>query len=195
MASTGIPIVSAAGRGLELGGAVNAYHSGQQLDQQRTAESTNMHAQHAAREAMLDQRSAQRDHQSVINEAWRYSMQGVLDVPEELADLDRDNTPLMAGALHQSLRELPATPLATHMSDSLAVVQSTYGAWLEQGRPGGLAAEREYFDIVAQTTNTASPERLGGEIAQWAGRHNVGLDARASDAINRLYTRAEGAEQ
>jgi hypothetical protein len=187
LASTRIPILSAAGRGLELGGAVNAYHAGQHLDQPGDTVAANRHGRPAA----LDQRSAERDHPSLMKAAWQYAMQGLPDNPEELGDLDRDNTALMAGALHQSL---PGASPSTPLSDSLAVVQSTYGAWLAQGRPGGSAAERDYFNIVGQPTHTASPERLSGEIAQWAGRHNVGLNARANEAINRLYIRAAEAQ-
>jgi hypothetical protein len=156
-------------------------------------------AQMGATHDRLDEqraREAARDHQQLLDQSLRWSTNPNLN--EELPqfrDMSRDNTAIMAGALHAALANDVVEPRASDMNDVLGVVRDSYGPWLAQDRPGGYQAQLDYYGIVSDPRSTHAPETLTQNLGRWSQAHGVALSDSLQESINRLYGRSSSMHQ
>jgi hypothetical protein len=178
-----------------------AYREAQlRLGAMRLAEQHAYHQAHmgATHERLDEQRAreAVRDHQQLLDQSLRWSTNPNLN--EELPqfrDMSRDNTAIMAGALHAALANDVVEPRASDMNDVLGVVRDSYGSWLAQDRPGGYQAQLDYYGIVSDPRSTHAPETLAQNLGRWSQAHGVELPSTVPDSINRLYSRSSSMHQ
>lgn len=177
LAMTGNPTLRSFGVGLQVAGTVGEFTAGNLQDQSRAAISrTN--------------EPSQTDSQ-LLDSAMRWSGRDLSTAPNELFDLGRDNTPIMAGALHQAFLSDPDVGRATSMRDVLNVVRDSYGQWQTQGQPGGVTAQRAYFETIADPGNSASPGRLTGAVVQWAEQYKVQLEPAWPDTVRTVFDQSQ----
>jgi hypothetical protein len=156
-------------------------------------------AQMGATYSRLDEqrdREVARDHQQLLDQSLRWSTNPALN--EELPqfrDMCRDNTAIMAGALHSAMAGDIVEPRAADMNDVLGVVRDSYGAWLAQDRPGGFQAQLDYYGSVSNPRHMHSPEALANNLDQWSQTHGVALPSSLPDSIQRLYDRSSSMHQ
>lgn len=177
LAMMGNPAFRGFGAGLQMAGAVGEY-AADGLQAERRA-------------ATPQAGDSPQSDNHLINSALRWSGQNLTSAPNDLFDPGRDNTALMAGALHQAFLGDPDIGRATHMGDVLGVVRASYGQWQTQGQPGGVAAQRAYFEAVADPENAASPGRLTGAIVQWAEQNNVQLAGNWPNTVKTVFDQSE----
>jgi hypothetical protein len=177
LAMTGNPALRSFGAGLQLAGAVGEF--------------TASNLQRENRAVVQQNTEAPQQGSQLVESAMRWSGRNLSMAPNEIFDIGRDNTALMAGALHQAFLNDPDGGRATHMGDVLNTVRASYGQWQAQGQPGGVAAQRAYFEAIADPENAASPGRLTGAIVQWAEQHNVQLGAGWADTVQTVFDRSQ----
>jgi len=173
-----------------------AYREAQvRLGAMRLAEQHGYHqAQMEATHDRLDEqraREATRDHQQLLDQSLRWSTNPTLS--EELPqfrEMGRDNTAIMAGALHAAMANSVVEPRAADMDDVLGVVRDSYGTWLAQDRPGGYQAQLDYYRTVSDSRDTHTPETLSRNLDRWSQTHGVALPISLPDSISRLYGRS-----
>lgn len=167
------PLLRGLGTGLQASGALGQYQAGQALDEQRA---TGTQAEQEAR------------HQHTLSDgAMRWSEKNLGNAPNDLFDLGRDNTALMAGGLHQAFVN---RGLATHMDDVLTATQQSYGQWVTQGRAGGLTAQRELFDTVMDEQNKSSPEAFVEAYQALASKHQFQLGDEFASSVRQVYEKS-----
>jgi len=120
--------------------------------------------------------------------ALRWSNRDLSHLPNDLFDPGRDNTELMAGGLHQAF---VSSGRATRMQDMVGVAQESYGAWRQQGQPGGLAAQRELFEAMLDPNTKASPEALVSNLESLASRHGFQLDSNIAATARLAFARSQ----
>ncbi len=145
------PLLRSLGAGLQLGSTLGDLH------QRSTAGMATTSAQRPAE----------------VDDAMRWSKQNLSHWPNDLFTLGRDNTALMAGGLHQAFVN---SGRATHMEDMLRLAHGSYGAWRNQGEPGGLDAQRELFEAHLDDANKNSPGTFIGAFQAVAEKHGFRLD-------------------
>jgi hypothetical protein len=120
--------------------------------------------------------------------ALRWSNRDLSHLPNDLFDPGRDNTELMAGGLHQAF---VSSGRATRMQDMVGVVQQSYGAWRQQGQPGGLAAQRELFEAMLDPNTKASPEALVSNLESLASRHGFQLAGNLASTTRMAFAHSQ----
>ena len=185
LAASHVPVLSSFGAGLQGGAAVASHQADEDLAGRRQADAQ-----------LRDQRTAQvngaQSDQALANRALRWEAPHLLSSdPAALRDTGRDNTDLMAGALHYAMSQSWLEPRAADLKDTLGVVRESYGAWLAQGRPGGFAAQESYFQIVREPNNATSADQLAAQLTQWSQSYGLSLPPHFSEAVSRLYGRSE----
>ncbi len=120
--------------------------------------------------------------------ALRWSNRDLSHLPNDLFDPGRDNTELMAGGLHQAF---VSSGRATRMQDMVGVAQESYGAWRQQGQPGGLAAQRELFEAMLDPNTKTSPEALVSNLESLASRHGFQLNGNIAAAARLAFARSQ----
>ena len=171
LAMTGNPTLRGVGAGLQMAGAVGNFVADDwQAEQRATATPPDT---------------------QLVNHALRWSNQNLSHAPNDLFAPGRDNTALMAGALHQALLNDPGHGRAAPMGEVLNAVRASYGEWQAQGQPGGLAAQKAYFEAVADPENAVSPGRLTGAIVQWAEQNQVHLSDHWASAVKTVFDRSQ----
>ncbi|MCC7362688.1 MAG: hypothetical protein IT317_24620 [Anaerolineales bacterium] len=120
--------------------------------------------------------------------ALRWSNRDLSHLPNDLFDPGRDNTELMAGGLHQAF---VSSGRATRIQDMVGVAQESYGAWRQQGQPGGLAAQRELFEAMLDPNTKASPEALVSNLESLASRHGFQLDGNIAATARLAFARSQ----
>jgi hypothetical protein len=144
------------------------------------------HQAAATQPALSPESQAARQQELLLGNARRWSTSPELNhEPYALFDLGRDNTDLMLGGMFRSFMQ---TERAVDLQGLLPVVQGSYGQWLAQGRPGGLAAQREFFDLAMQEGNKASPGHMNGALSEWATRYAVRLDTGLASQVQQAFT-------
>jgi hypothetical protein len=179
LAMTGNPALRGFGVGLQMAGAVGEFG----------ARAGNL--QDGRRATVRQDAESPRQENQLLESAMRWSGRNLTTAPNDIFDLGRDNTALMAGALHQAFLNDPDSGRATHMGDVLNVIRASYGQWQAQGQPGGVAAQRAYFEIIADPETAASPGRLTGAIVQWAEQYKVQLESGSADTIRITFDRSQ----
>lgn len=174
------PIAQSLGTGLQLSGAVGTYAASGALSSSRSAQNTDAPVS-----------ASDRQEQRLLDGAMLWSGRDLSNAPNDLFDVGRDNTALMAGALHQSFLNDPDNGRATDMRTVLPVVRQSYGQWLTQGRSGGVEAQRAYFDAIANPDNTTSAGRLIGALNQWAGDNQVQLPAELPQTVQAVFDKSQ----
>lgn len=167
------PVLRGLGTGLQASGALGQYQAGQALDEQRATETQ------AEQEA--------RYQHTLSDGAMRWSEKNLSNAPNDLFDLGRDNTALMAGGLHQAFVN---RGLATRMDDVLTATQQSYGQWVTQGRTGGLTAQREMFDTVMDEQNKTSPEAFVEAYQALASKHQFQLGDEFASSVRQVYEKS-----
>ena len=185
LAASHVPVLSSFGAGLQGGAAVAALEADRALDSQRTAE-------RQPREQLGAPGVDTSRDQGLLDRALRWEAPSLLSGdPSALHDLGRDNTDLMAGALHYALSKSGLEPRATDLRDTVGVVRESYGAWLAQGRPGGFAAQESLFQIVREPNNATSADQLTDQLTKWSQSYGLSLPPQFSEAATRLFDRSQ----
>jgi hypothetical protein len=164
------PLLRSFGTGLQASGALGQYQAGTALDEQRDTE--------------VQATQSERQRQALLDSAMRWSERNLGHAPNDLFDLERDNTSLMAGALHQAFVNQGR---ATRMEDMLAVTHQTYGQWMAQGRTGGLDAQRDFFETSLDEQSTSSPDKFTEAYQALAERHNFSLGEGFAEAVEAAF--------
>ncbi len=123
-----------------------------------------------------------------IASALRWSNRDLSHLPNDLFDPGRDNTELMAGGLHQAF---VTSGRAMRMEDMFRLANESYGAWQQQGQPGGLAAQRELFEAMLDPNTKGNPEVLVGELEQLAQRHGFRLAGQMAATAREAFARSQ----
>jgi hypothetical protein len=179
--------VQSLGTGLQLSSAIGAYTASGGLNDLRPTQQPGATTSENARPSKDDLRQEQR----LLDSAVMWSGRDLSHAPNDLFDVGRDNTALMAGALHQSFLNDPDNGRATDMTTVLPVVRQSYGQWLAQGRPGGVEAQRAYFDAIANPDNTTSAGRLIGALNQWASDNKIQLPADFPKTVQAVFDKSQ----
>lgn len=174
------PIAQSLGTGLQLSGALGTYTASGALNGSRSAQNTDAPVS-----------ASDRQEQRLLDSAMLWSGRDLSNTPNDLFDVGRDNTSLMAGALHQSFLNDSSNGRATDMRTVLPVVRQSYGQWQAQDRPGGVEAQRGYFEAVANPDNTTSAGRLIGALNQWAGDNQVQLPAELPQTVQAVFDKSQ----
>ena len=164
------PLLRSFGTGLQASGALGQYQAGTALDEQRDTE--------------VQATQSERQRQALLDSAMRWSERNLGHAPNDLFDLERDNTSLMAGALHQAFVNQGR---ATRMEDMLAVTHQTYGQWMAQGRAGGHDAQRDFFETSLDEQSTSSPDKFIEAYQALAERHNFSLGEGFAEAVEAAF--------
>jgi hypothetical protein len=184
LAASHVPVLSSFGAGLQGGAAMAAHEADKALDLRR--------AEAPLREQLGAQGAETRQDRALLDRALRWEAPHLLSgEPPALHDLGRDNTDLMAGALHYAMRQTGPEPRATDLRDTVGVVRESYGAWLAQGRPGGFPAQAAFFQIVREPDNAASADQLTAQLTQWSQSYGLSPAPQFSEAVKRLFDRGE----
>jgi hypothetical protein len=169
------PVLQGLGLGLQAGHALSATPSANDLD-----------AFHERRGLGLSEGVAPRH--AEVEGALRWSKQNLTYAPNDLFDLGRDNTLLMAGGLHQSFVQ---SGRAMPMEAMLSITRASYGAWRAQGEPGGPAVQREVFETIMDPENKRSPATFIGAFQWLAEQRAFQLDPSFASAVQTAFERGQ----
>lgn len=120
--------------------------------------------------------------------ALRWSNRDLSHLPNDLFDPGRDNTELMAGGLHQAF---VSSGRGMRMGDMFQLANQSYGAWRQQGQPGGLAAQRELFETMLDPNTKATPEAFVSNLQQLAQRHDFHLAGQIAATAQAAFARGQ----
>ncbi|MCC6190634.1 MAG: hypothetical protein IT318_16515 [Anaerolineales bacterium] len=123
-----------------------------------------------------------------LNGALRWSNRDLSHLPNELFDPGRDNTELMAGGLHQSFVN---TGRAARLGDMFRLANESYGAWRQQGQPGGMAAQRDLFEAMLDPNSKTDPETLVSNLESLASRHSFHLATHIASTAREAFTHSQ----
>jgi hypothetical protein len=120
--------------------------------------------------------------------ALRWSNRDLSHMPNELFDPGRDNTELMAGGLHQSF---VSAGRAVPMPSLFRLANESYGAWRQQGQPGGMAAQRDLFEAMLDPNTKADPQALVSHLETLASRHGFRLAGQIASTARDAFARSQ----
>ncbi|MEP7357778.1 MAG: hypothetical protein ABI847_11095 [Anaerolineales bacterium] len=109
-------------------------------------------------------------------------------MPNEMFDPGRDNTELMAGGLHQSFVN---TGRGVRIGDMVRLASESYGAWRQQGQPGGLTAQRDLFEAMLDPNSKSNPEALVTNLESLATRHGFHLANQIAGTAREAFARSQ----
>ncbi|MCC6192521.1 MAG: hypothetical protein IT318_26130 [Anaerolineales bacterium] len=120
--------------------------------------------------------------------ALRWSNRDLSHMPNELFDPGRDNTELMAGGMHQSF---VSAGRAVPMPAVFRLANESYGAWRQQGQPGGMAAQRDLFEAMLDPNTKADPQTLVSQLETLASRHGFRLAGQIASTARDAFARSQ----
>ncbi len=120
--------------------------------------------------------------------ALRWSNRDLSHMPNELFDPGHDNTELMAGGLHQSF---VSAGRAVPMSAVFRLANESYGAWRQQGQPGGMATQRDLFEAMLDPNTKADPQTLVSQLETLASRHGFRLAGQIASTARDAFARSQ----
>lgn len=167
--ATSNPVLRGVGAGMQVGGTLAQYAANQ------TPASASV------------PRSGADQHERLLESARRWSNSNLSDYPSQLYDSSRDNTDIMLGGTFRSFRD---SGLAVPMESLAPVVEASYGQWLAT-RPGGIEAQREIFDTLANSDNKIGPGVFIGSMQSLAAERGFQLAPGFEEAALRAFRRGE----
>lgn len=163
------PVLRSVGAGLQVGGTLEHHAASQALDRQPASPSS----------------GSQQDR--LLESARRWSAGNLSEYPPQLYDSGRDNTDLMLGGTFRSFMN---SGLAIPMESLAPVIRESYGQWLAQ-RSGGIEAQREIFDTLANPDNKAGAGMFIGSMQALAAERGFQLGPGFEAAVIQAFSRGE----